>query len=400
MIRKKIIPVLIAIGMLPGLLAACGDIGGKEVPTGTPSTSLPGEGDEPDTKVPDKGDEPDTEVPDKGFTSILELDGEEEAQLSSLSAEGGQLSLKKKAYQGAASICFSKRTSLLQGIELNFVTRENEWVNVIGKKAYIGVWVYHTSGKEEKFSCTLLAKTMENELVYPVVKEQQVPSGIWTLLETFMEVPADVKSPVVRITMPSSDVAFYMDELRLSYDPSSKVGDYVPPAPSVADNPNSNVPVNPDFEDEVIKDITRLIIDFEDSSLPFTGSGSAVVSTVKGGHDSAKCLRVNKRNSAKDGAQIHLDKYNLAGKKFTISYWVYHESTFPIDVSLCAQKAGSTEAERITVVEETKINAGKWVKLTGTISFETEETECFLFFESTDRTATFYLDDFVMEPVQ
>lgn len=384
---QKFFSVLTVISMLSGILTACGGNGGRELPTLAPTP----------TPKPGMEDNEPTKALDAGFQTIVELDGENENQGKLFTSVNGTLSTEKKAYAGEKAFCVSERTDAAQGVTLSFKNLKNEVTNVVGKKAYFSVWVYQESGKNADFVCSLRAKDADNvsctlaKTVFP-----SVPSGVWTRIEALYEIPDNVKTPELLFIMNSSKDDFYFDELQLRYDPYSHVAAVTPGGSDGEGNLTPSASL--DSSDEK-KPLDNISFGFEDGVLLFGGRGDGRATIVSGGRESAKCMSVTGRRDYWHGAQLNLSGYELAGKEVRISFFVYHEESIPFSVLLKVQQTGSTDDSAVTIITAEDLHGGKWVRCTGTFTFDRNAEKASLFFEATDEHASFFIDDFVLEPV-
>lgn len=310
------------------------------------------------------------------FVTIHSLRAENSDETMILLPRNAELNIIRGGYSGS---CFkvSGRTQAWNGISVDFTTLDDKTYDVIGKQIYISCWVYQNSGAPLEFSATLQANKPDGTQVWPErVSTEALPSGVWTHIEGVIPVYANVKVPQINFELPGSDTQdFLVDEIKISYDP------------------NSEVPLNPDYEEAEKVPFQTINLTFEDNEAFFQSRGTGRPSIVYGGHNSNKCLAVVERSANWNGVQADLSGYDLAGKTLDITYWVYHEYTTPLQVKMTAEQNDGENTTYIPVIADGEMEDGKWIKCTNTYTVPENIKKFILYFESPVETAEFFIDD-------
>jgi len=280
----------------------------------------------------------------------------------------------------------SNRTQTYSGVELRFdeIGKEDD---IIGKKLFVSFWVYQETDKALDIAVTLEAKKPDGTTVWPEkIQLPSLPSGTWTYVEGLIPIYANVKAPKIYFEMPSSATAEYiLDDITVAYDP------------------NSNVPANKSYADaekdnQEKTDFKTIVLDFEDNNAFFTANGGKIDIRI-GGHESDKCLYTFDRSAHWNGGRADFSKYNIQGKTLNVSFWLYHEYSTPLEVKLTAEMVDESDNQswRNIVIANAPAD-GKWHQYSG--KFDVPATglkKIYVYFESDDVDASYYLDDVVFE---
>lgn len=319
-----------------------------------------------------------TEIDTTGFVTIHSLNADQSSKETQIFESRGNASatvVSKGHSQNGFLI--SGRTANWNGVGLQFKNLDNQAFDVIGKEVYISAWVYQETGQNLDFSATLQVNKPDGTSTWPERVEIAVlPSGQWTHVEGIIPVYANVKAPQINFEVPGSDTAdFMLDDIIISY------------------NPNSSVDPNPDYAEES-KELFRTIeLSFEDNDAFFTTRGTGRPSIVGGGHESSKCLAVTGRTDTWNGVEADLSKYDLAGKSIEVTYWVCHDESFMFAINMTAEQSDGETTTYTPVVVGSEIEDGKWVKYSNVYTVPANAKMFKLYFESPDKTASFYVDD-------
>lgn len=316
-------------------------------------------------------DTPDpTKAPDEGYAKVIELNGEDFNQTSYFTSQGqGNVSVKPISYAGSYAFYVSNRSESWDGPNLHFADKEGAEVSVSGKRAFMSVWVYHETGKNENFTCTLMVKRpdgVQEETL--TLTKQSVRSGTWTLFQGALPVYANVTEPVVRLAMSSSKEPFYFDDIRLTYDESS----------SVAAKAEYNV-----------VDFDGLYYDFEDGTHDFIARGGVETLEVKNGgaEDGTKYLHTSGRTQNWNGPSIDLTEYNLAGTTIWVTFTAAHQADRNREITCTVEElaygAQKGKNETYANIGKTKSLApDEWGEFTGKITLKANTEHAVLYFET------------------
>lgn len=312
-----------------------------------------------------------TKAPDEEYAKVIELNGEDFNQTSYFVMQGqSNVSVKSISYEGSYAFYVSNRSDTWEGPGLSFADKEGNAVGaVIGKRAFVSVWVYHETGKTESFTCTLLVKKPDGAQEEAVtLTKQGVKSGEWTLFQGALPIYANVTEPTVRLAMSSSKEAFYFDDIRLSYDEAS----------TVAAKTEYNV-----------IDFDGLYYDFEGNKNDFIARGGVEKLEVKrgGASDGKYYLNTSNRSQNWNGPALDLSEHNLAGLTIWVSFTATHHGSQNREV-LCtveelAYGAQKGKDETYTQIGRTKSLApGEWGEFTGKVTLKANTESLILYFET------------------
>ena len=311
-----------------------------------------------------------TKAPDEGYAKVIELDGEDFNQTSYFVSQGqGNVSVKPISYSGSYAFYVSNRSEAWDGPGLQFVDKEENAISVMGKRAFMSVWVYHETGKTESFTCTLMVKKPDGAQEEAVtLTKQGVRSGTWTLFQGALPVYANVTDPSIRLSMNSSKEPFYFDDIRLTYDTAS----------TVAAKAEYNV-----------VDFDGLYYDFEDGTHDFIARGGAEKLEVKRGGASGgkKYLHTSNRTQNWNGPSIDLSEHNLAGTTIWISFTAAQQGNQNREI-LCtveelAYGAQKGKSETYTQIGRTKSLApDEWGEFTGKVTLKANTEHAVIYFET------------------
>lgn len=311
-----------------------------------------------------------TKAPDADYAKVIELDGEDFNQTAFFTMQGqGNVSVKSPSYTGYYSFYVSNRSDAWEGPNMKFVDKKSNEISVVGKRAFVSVWVYHETGQTESFACTLLVKkpdgTQEEAMT---INKQGVKSGTWTLIQGALPVYANVSEPVVRLAMNSSKEPFYFDDIRLTYDESSTV--------------SAKTEYN-------VVDFDGLYYDFEDGEHDFIPRGGAEILEVKrgGAEDGKKYLHTSNRTATWHAPSIDLSSYGLAGATIWVSFTASHAGDGNAEVLCTIEELAfggqKGKDETYAQIGRTKSLApDEWGEFTGKITIKANTESLILYFET------------------
>lgn len=318
------------------------------------------------------------------FTLIHRLTGDSSSDVNQLNGRGSA-SVKLGGFgHSGKGFEITGRTASWNGAGIGFTNSDGKSFDVIGKEVYVSFWVYQTSGETVEFNATLQVTKPDGGAAWPErVGITALESSTWTFVEGIIPVYANISVPQINFEIPGHDTAnFYLDDIVIMV------------------NEKSSVPIREDYVVKEKQNFPGISLNFEDNNVYFEGRGNAKPSIVSGGHESAKCMKVSGRTSGWHGVQADLSDYDLAGKTVSVSYWLYHEYDAPIEIAFTAQQNDGTNETYTSVVPATEVNSGKWIHFSETFTFDETAKKYYLYFESTNETAEFYVDDVVIESVK
>lgn len=317
-------------------------------------------------------DTPDpTKAPDEGYARVIELDGEDFNQTEHFysQGQGSNVSVKPISYTGSYAFYVSGRSESWDGPSMRFTDVEGAEAPVIGKRAFISVWVYHETGKAESFTCTLMVKKpdgMQEEAI--TLSKQGVKSGTWTLFQGALPIYANVSEPTVRLSMNSSKEAFYFDDIRLTYDA------------------NSTVSAKTEYN---VVDFDGLYYDFENGEHDFIPRGGVEKLEIKNGgaEDGKKYLHTSNRTENWHAPSIDLSSYGLAGTTVWVSFTAAHGGDKNAEILCTIEELafGGQKGKNETYAQigRTKSLApNEWGEFTGKITIKANTESLVLYFET------------------
>ncbi|WP_084146587.1 endo-1,4-beta-xylanase [Paenibacillus wynnii] len=113
--------------------------------------------------------------------------------------------------------------------------------------------------------------------------------------------------------------------------------------------------------------------------------------------DGAYALKVEGRTNTWHGPALRVEKYVDKGYEYKVSFWVKMISPASSQLSLSTQ-VGNTSASYNTLTSKTISTSDDWVQLQGTYRYTTVSDEFLtIYVESSNATASFYIDDISFE---
>ncbi|MDQ0192073.1 endo-1,4-beta-xylanase [Paenibacillus wynnii] len=113
--------------------------------------------------------------------------------------------------------------------------------------------------------------------------------------------------------------------------------------------------------------------------------------------DGAYALKVEGRTNSWHGPALRVEKYVDKGYEYKVSFWVKMISPASSQLSLSTQ-VGNTSASYNTLTSKTISISDDWVQLQGTYRYTTVSDEFLtIYVESSNATASFYIDDISFE---
>lgn len=388
--KQRILFTLLAL-MMFAVMTACGSDPQTEQPAATPTTaptdapaaptatSTPTPTEVPAaTPTPSPSPTP-TEVPlpegvtlPEGVKLMYWFDGEERTQSLYFSSQGSGVAAPADfGYESERSIMATNRGDTWHGISLDIKNKdENGGYDIIGKKLYVSYMAYQESGEEGLVSMTTAVAKPDGSSDWPdaVRVRATIPSGEWTQISGYLEIPSDISSPFFYWEAPGT-IDFYIDNLIVGIVPDSEVGPMYAP----------------------VSFVESYEYDFEDGEAGLAARGSVQLIVADGGYE-GKALSVSARTENWNGVQLSVPASAYAGKTVTVDCYVSHNEAAPISIyaSLEQEIGGAATYSRIASADG--VAAGEWVQLTGSIATDAATAKIIVYFEADSTTASFSID--------
>ena len=301
------------------------------------------------------------------------FNGEERTQTLYFGSQGnGVASPANFGYESERSIMATNRSDTWHGISLDIKNKdENGGYDIIGKKLYVSYMAYQESGEDGLISMTTAVSKPDGNSDWPdaVRVRATIPSGEWTQITGYLEIPSDITSPFFYWEAPGT-IDFYLDNIIIGIVPDSDVGPLYDP----------------------VSYVESYEFDFEDGETGLAARGSVQLGVSDGGYE-GKALYVGARLENWNGVQLSVPAAMYAGKTVTIDCYVSHNETAPIAIyaSLEQEVDGVASYNRIGSAEN--IASGEWVQLSGSLKCDAAATKIVVYFESESPTASFSIDN-------
>ena len=206
----------------------------------------------------------------------------------------------------------------------------------------------------------------------PVTSNTAVTDAGWAMVQGSYSFAGSASSLLLYIESPSATASYYVDDFSVR----------VVPAQGCSEPPDTSG-IHSNFETG-----TR------EGWGPRIGRETVAV-TNSDAHSGTFSLLTTGRQAAFDGAAINAAGKLCNGSRYTVSVWVKlapGEPNTPIKVSLQRTLAGSTTFH--TVIGNTTVTSGAWVRLRTTYDFVFNYQSLTLYVESASGTPSFLIDDF------
>lgn len=392
--KKKILFTLLTL-MMFAVMTACGGDPQTEQPTPTTSAqetlaptevlATPTPTEVPATPTPSPTTAPTatptpTEVPLPDGVTLPEdvklmywFDGEERTQTLYFGSQGDGVAYPADfGYESERSIMATNRRDTWHGITLDIKNKdENGGYDIIGKKLYVSYMAYQESGEDGLISLTTAVAKPNGSSDWPdaVRVRDTIPSGQWTQISGYLEIPSDITSPSFYWEAPGT-IDFYLDNILIGIVPDSEVGPLYEP----------------------VSFVEAYEFDFEDGEAGLAARGSVQLAVDDGGYE-GKALFVGARLENWNGAQLSVPAAMYAGKTVTVDCYVSHNEAAPLAIyaSLEQEVGGAASYNRIGSAEN--IASGEWVQLSGSLACDATATKIVVYFESESPTASFSIDN-------
>ncbi len=140
---------------------------------------------------------------------------------------------------------------------------------------------------------------------------------------------------------------------------------------------------------------TSLIFDFENDASYWRTSVNGSVCIDETRYNSGNMsLRSTERSHFFDGPAINLVEYLIPGESYQISAYIYHENVETLSYRGTIRFTNSSGASSYATAIQTDIPSNTWTKITGSFVAKEDSKESLLYFECTNETVDFWIDDF------
>lgn len=347
-------------------------------PTEVPATPTPSPTEAPTATLTPSPTPTEVPLPEgvtlpEGVKLMYWFDGEERTQTLYFGSQGDGVAYPADfGYESERSIMATNRRDTWHGIALDIKNKdENGGYDIIGKKLYVSYMAYQESGEDGLISLTTAVAKPNGSSDWPdaVRVRDTIPSGQWTQISGYLEIPSDITSPSFYWEAPGT-IDFYLDNILIGIVPDSEVGPMYEP----------------------VSFVESYEFDFEDGEPGLAARGSVQLAVADGGYE-GKALLVGARIENWNGVQLNVPAAMYAGKTVTVDCYVSHNETAPISIyaSLEQEVGGAASYSRIGSAEN--IASGEWVQLSGSLSCDATATKIVVYFESESPTASFSIDN-------
>jgi len=143
-------------------------------------------------------------------------------------------------------------------------------------------------------------------------------------------------------------------------------------------------------------------VDFENKSLGgFTGRGGVETLTVVDGVNhtpgGSRALKVENRSQSWHGPSLQVEPYVDPGHEYRVTVWAKLISPATATLQLSTQIGSGSGASFVNLASATATADGDWVKLEGTYRYFNAAGGLSVYVESSNPTASFYIDDVSFE---
>jgi len=301
------------------------------------------------------------------------FDGEERTQTLYFGSQGDGVAYPADfGYESERSIMATNRRDTWHGITLDLKNKdENGGYDIIGKKLYVSYMAYQESGEDGLISLTTAVAKPDGSSDWPdaVRVRDTIPSGQWTQISGYLEIPSDITSPSFYWEAPGT-IDFYLDNILIGIVPDSEVGPLYEP----------------------VSYVESYEFDFEDGEPGLVARGSVQLAVADGGYE-GKALSVGARLENWNGVQLNVPAAMYAGKTVTVDCYVSHNEAAPITIYASLEQEVDGAASYNHIASGENIASGEWVQLSGSLGCSATATKIVVYFESESPTASFSIDN-------
>lgn len=150
--------------------------------------------------------------------------------------------------------------------------------------------------------------------------------------------------------------------------------------PTVYAEEESDIILSDSFDDENIGDWTM-----------FGGGTLDIDNTIV--HSGAGSIKATNRKETYQGPSIHCDSLLMAGETYDFDSWVYHEGDTAVTISWTARFIDAEGTTTYAQIKGVEVQPNEWTELTNSLLIPEEAVNYLIYFECTDSSAEFYVDD-------
>lgn len=152
------------------------------------------------------------------------------------------------------------------------------------------------------------------------------------------------------------------------------------------------------FADEEESDNTIIYSDFDDKNMgKWTSFGGGMLSFDEvNAHSGDTSIKISDRPASYCGPSLTCDDIFIAGETYKFDSWVYHESDSAKSLSWTIKYRDAYGTENYAQIAGADIEPGVWTQLSNTIAMNEDAVGFFIYFECTDETVDFNVDDIVV----
>lgn len=123
----------------------------------------------------------------------------------------------------------------------------------------------------------------------------------------------------------------------------------------------------------------------------FGGGNIAADNNVS--HSGKSSLKVTDRGDTYHGPSLLCDSLFNSGEMYKFNGWVYHEEGSPRSISWTIRYTDTLGATSYAHINGAEVRSGEWTQLSNSIIIPDEAVSYLIYFECTDASAEFYIDD-------
>ncbi len=148
-----------------------------------------------------------------------------------------------------------------------------------------------------------------------------------------------------------------------------------------AESENQDVILSSDFENNDMS-----------SWMPFGGGGVLSIA-YNTSHSGESCLKITDRTQTYQGPSANCSTLFEAGETYTFDAWIYHDSDSTKNFAWTLRYIDSTGLTHYEQIAATEQEPGEWIQMLSTITLPEDSSDFFIYFESSNASVNFYIDD-------
>jgi endo-1,4-beta-xylanase len=213
-----------------------------------------------------------------------------------------------------------------------------------------------------------------------------VTDSAWVKLQGSYTFTADSTGLQLYIESDNATASYLVDDVTIME--TSPAPTTNPPSPDGCGTVAAS-PIHSTFEDATAQGWTSRI------------GGENVAATNEASHQGSYSLKVSNRSHPYDGASMNLAGKVQTGCKYRFSAWVKLTSGEPAtNMRLSFQVGSGGSTSYLTVIGNTPVTDSAWVQLSGDYLISSSFDTLSMYLETSDGTASYYLDDFDLTSLQ